>query len=240
MKKIKIALYQAPLKGFIKKPVLRRLQKEKPDFLVLPEYFFSRFNIKKLSEQYLDETSHFNTLKNLSLQLFDTVIVGGSMIVKREENFYNTAMVFYQGKVLGTYHKQNLFGKEHGDITAGSQSLVFEAKGVKFSVLICADVFLDSIFEELKALKTQLVMIPTFSPYKEETIQDKIARDYEIFVNRANFLSCPVVKVCGINTKGLLYPIQGRSLIALPKRILWRAPFNLEEKEILKVSNLIL
>lgn len=238
MKSIKVSLYQSRLKGFLPHPVLKRLQKEKPDFLALPEYFFADFKASKLSEQSLHQTKNLKTLTALSEKLPHTVLVGGSMATQRNGIFHNTAFIFYQGIQIGAYDKQNLFGREFGDITPGTLTPVFEAKGIRFAVLICADVLSDEIFEKLKALKPQLVMIPTFSPYKSETPEEKIRRDHEIFIRRAKTLNCPIIKVCGVNTPGLFYPIQGRSLIALPDRILWRAPFHLENHEIFKTSRL--
>jgi hypothetical protein len=45
-----------------------------------------------------------------------------------------------------------------------------------------------------------------------------------------------IVKVCGVNTPGHPYTIQGRSLISSPAGILWRTPFHRENDEIFKIS----
>ncbi|OHD07421.1 MAG: hypothetical protein A2Y41_01395 [Spirochaetes bacterium GWB1_36_13] len=235
MKKIKVAIYQSHLKGKIPENILKKISRKKPDFLALPEYFFFK-KVSKLSDAKIDFKKNIRYLTHISRKLKDTVLIGGSMIREKNKIFYNTAFVFYQGRLIGEYDKQKLFGREKGDISTGFGNKVFEAKGIRFSVLICADILSEEIIMNLKTFSPQLVFLPTFSPYKEEKIEDKILRDENIFVKNAQILKTPIVKICGVSTPKLSYPIQGRSLIADPERIVWRTPFHLENKEILKIG----
>jgi len=237
MRKIKIALYQSRLKGFLPKPVLKVLSKARPDFLGLPEYFFSNPKAAKLSDLARDFDRNMAYLTTLSLGLPHTVLIGGTLIKEEGGLFFNESPILYQGKLLGEYKKNKLFGKEIGDITPGGAYEVFEVKGVKIAVLICADVLHDEGFDALARKKPDLVFIPTFSPYKEEGAWEKNNRDKNIYVEGAKRLESWVIKICGVKTRGI-YPIQGRSLIAGPSGVLWRVPFHREGEEVLKITRL--
>ncbi len=235
--KVKIALYQSRLKGYVPKSIIKKLIKKSPDFFALPEYFFTNKNVAKLSEMHSDSDSNISYLKKLSSKLPNTVIIGGAMITKENDKYYNSTYVIKNENIIGVYHKNKLFGKEFGDITPANEMKVFDVEGVKFSVLICADVLDESHFEKLKSLNTKIIFAPTFSPYKEEKPLEKKVRDKNIFQKGANVINGFVIKICGVPTDGI-YRIQGRSLIASKDRILWRVPFHREDEEILKISNI--
>lgn len=239
MRKIKVALFQSALKGYLTKPVLKTLSKKKPDFLVLPEYFFYH-PLVKLAEnpELYDSRESELKLKKISESLKETVIIGGSMLTIDAGHFYNTCLLYLNGVEIGRYFKQRLFEREIGKISTGHENKVFEVKGIKVGVLICADVFENKYFEDLKRLGADIVFIPTFSPFKKEKIEDKQKRDEQIFVNGARLSGAYIVKTCGVTGNSCYYSIQGRSLIADQERILWRAPFWREDQEILKITNL--
>lgn len=240
MKKAKIALYQSRLKSYIPKSIYKKVKQSKADFFVLPEYFFIDQHVSKVSEQYKDCQRNKSLLKNISMNLPGVIIVGGSFICKQDEKFYNRTYVYLDGVEVGFYNKRKLFQREIGDLSTGDENKVFDVKGFRFSVLICADVFLDENFDNLKALKPEIVFMPTFSPYKEERIEDKIERDQKIYIKRAKELNAFLVKICGVSTFRDRYAIQGRSLIANSEQIIWRVPFHKESEEMLKICNLSL
>ncbi|SCX11007.1 NAD+ synthase (glutamine-hydrolysing) [Candidatus Aquiluna sp. UB-MaderosW2red] len=83
---------------------------------------------------------------------------------------HNTASVFGQGKLIGTYHKHLLPNYDVFDdwrnFVPGQQELVFTLKGHKVAVMICEDIWGDSDRSEgLKASGVELVVVPNGSPY---------------------------------------------------------------------------
>lgn len=135
---------------------------------------------------------------------------------------YNTTFVFSRGRELGFYRKKNLFFAEVGKITPGSEFKIFEADGVRFGVLICADVFHDESFLFMKENKAQIIFSPTFSLIKkDESIEEKHKRDNDIYVRGAKLSKALIVKVCGVRDEYKDF-LQARSLIASGDGILYR------------------
>ncbi|HOJ49208.1 MAG TPA: carbon-nitrogen hydrolase family protein [Spirochaetota bacterium] len=237
MKRVRVGIYQSRLKGYIPESIIKLAKKSKINFFVLPEYFFSRFDVKKISENSQFYEYFLKYIKKISKKLKDIIIIG-TLIKKENSNFYNTGFAMINGEEIAYHKKINLFGREIGDITPGDLIEVFEYNKIRFAILICADVLHDKNFEFLKENKPDIIFIPTFSPYKKETINEKIKRDKNIFLKRAEETNSFIVKVCGVNTKGLPYPIQGRSLICNKESIIYRVPFYLENSELFKVFSL--
>ena len=231
MKKIRIALIQKQLGITISHLEALEIRKFKPHFVCFPEYFFVN---RRLGDQ--TQTNHnfqrqIKRIKAISRSL-KTVVIGGTTPELSDGKLYNTAFVFKNGKLLGFYRKKNLYYTESEIITPGDTFKVFPSYGIKFGVLICADVFKDESFLEMKRLGAQIVFIPTYSPKKEETLQDKFQRDIEIFVHGAQLSDAVIVKVCGVRSE-FKECLQARSLIANKKGIVYRVNPDEEEKEMI-------
>ncbi len=224
MKTIKVLLYQQKLLGQIPDNDYGIIQSYKPDFICLPEYFFH--------PDFISYKDSINYMKKISKDL-NTVLIGGTTVLKEADRLYNCCYVFDKGKVIGHYRKVHLFERENGRITPGKDFKVFVIEGVRLGILICADVLYKKSWKLLAALKPDIIFIPTFSPYKEESQEIKFKRDYNIFVTGAIRTSCPVVKVCSI---GELHNhrVQGRSLLANPNNIVWRVSPQDENTKIIK------
>ena len=237
MRKVKVGIYQYRLNGRIPDSIIKSIIKNKLDFFVLPEYFFSRFDVSKISDNafYYDEFIKY--IKKLSKVIRDTVIIG-TLIKEENRKFYNIGFAVVNSKNIGCHKKINLFGREIGDIEPGDTLSVFKYKGINFAILICADVLHDDNFKVLSELRPDIVFIPTFSPYKKESLEDKIKRDKNIFLKRAIETGSIIVKVCGINTPLLPYPIQGRSLVCSLRGIIYRVPYYLESSTVFKIFSL--
>ncbi|HZZ09783.1 MAG TPA: NAD+ synthase [Paraburkholderia sp.] len=95
---------------------------------------------------------------------------------------YNAASLIVDGKVVGTYRKQDLPNTEVFDekryFASDPQPFVFELDGVKYGVVICEDVWHASAAQMAKAAGAQVLLIPNGSPYhlNKEVVRVDILR----------------------------------------------------------------
>ena len=143
--RIRIGSFQGPIldhdfEGNLKKvtEVLNQTVDKGLDFLCFPETYLTGY-----SEQAIQESSIFINDPRLQEFIrfctdFDTVILAG--LCEREgKKIFNTQIVVYRGKLLGKYHKAMIMDDEKLLFATDLEFPVFEAKGVKFGVVICAD-----------------------------------------------------------------------------------------------------
>ncbi len=196
--------------------------KQRPDFVILPEYYsvdpLLRDNAHNVGVAYqFDE--YFRTLSDR----LETVLVAGTSVTMENGHFYNTCHVYNRGRLLGNQHKLNPTKNEkaHG-ISAGGDQAVFEVDGVRFTLLVCADVLNPDNFVLSRDLDPDIIFVPTTSPLRSrENILEKFDRDHDIFVMGARAAGGYIVKCCAV---GRIWggPLQGRSLAAAPWGILTR------------------
>ncbi len=143
--KIRIGSYQGPIidNDFEcnldkVKEVLNQTSEMGLDFLCFPETYLSGYSEQAVRESSipindprLTEFIRFSTA-------FDTVILVG-MSERENENIFNTQIVVYQGKLLGKYRKKMLTDEDKRVFVTDQDFPIFEAKGIKFGVVICAD-----------------------------------------------------------------------------------------------------
>ncbi|MBN2402559.1 MAG: carbon-nitrogen hydrolase family protein [Spirochaetes bacterium] len=231
MKKFKVALMQKKLGTAIRRADADKLREFRPHFICFPEYFFTN---KRLDTK--NQTAHNFTRENQRLEILsgslNCVVIGGTMAEYRNSRMYNTCIIYEKGKLLGSYSKQNLYFAEEGIITPGESIKVFSAYGIKFGILICADVFLEQYFIKLKDMGAKLIFIPTFSPRRQETPEEKFKRDNDIFVRGAKTADTVIVKVCSVRSE-FRTELQGRSLIADRNGIIFRVMPEQEDDEII-------
>jgi len=238
MRKIKIVLYQKPIGTCISHADSRSIREYAPHFICFPEYFFVN---RRLGNHTLSLHSFRRQLMRIETlsRTLNTVIIGGTTPEPVKGNLYNTSFVYDRGTPLGFYRKRNLFFAEEGKITPGTAFTVFSAAGITFGVLICADVFLDESFTAMKELGAQIVFIPTFSPKREETVEEKFKRDNDIFVRGAKLAGALLVKVCSVRSEYRDF-LQARSLIADKNGILYRVKPEEEEKSMIIKQEVLL
>ncbi len=225
-----ISYQQRPGEG-IPEDDLKIIQKENPDFLCLPEYFFVGENLNSQIETSELTAQNKEWLANLSRRL-DCVVIGGSMVERVQDKFHNTCFIYSKGAEVGFYRKLNPFGREATfGISPGKDLQVFELDGVRVGVLICADVLIPGIFKEMRAFKPQIIFCPTTSPFREDdTVEAKKERDLKIFVTGAHESCAYVVKTCAAGNL-MNRSLQGRSLIAAPWGVIRRVDFAREDKK---------
>ncbi|QCP48621.1 NAD+ synthase [Trinickia violacea] len=96
---------------------------------------------------------------------------------------YNAASLIVDGKIVGTYVKQELPNTEVFDekryFAANPTPFVFTLDGVKYGVVICEDAWHASAAQLAKAAGAQVIVIPNGSPYhlNKEAVRVDILRE---------------------------------------------------------------
>lgn len=235
---ISVAVLQYPVGHPIEVEDTLHLFRRRPDFVCLPEYFSVSPQARSHADGAGSIDRHLASLAQLSRDLHCAVI-GGTVAHPVADRYANIATVFDRGEVVGTYQKVNPVGREEErGIIPGRDYKVFDVRGVKVGILICADALAGDSFTAMKRLGADVIFIPTVSPFLEaDTVFAKDRRDREIFVAGARQASAYVVKTCGVGTifGGKL---QGRSGIFAPWGILKRVESDSEQKKLILSENL--
>jgi len=218
--KIRVILYQKPLGIPVIHDDIDQMRDFKPHFICFPEYFFVNTNLGTRVQTPHNQIRQLQRIATIS-RVLSTVVIGGTMPELAGSVLYNTCFVYQNGRLLGSYRKKRLFPPEVGTITPGDSYKIFEAYGIIFGVIICADVFDDEGFHFMREKKARIIFSPTFSPKKEETVEDKYRRDNDIYVRGASISGAVIVKVCGVKSEFRDF-LQARSLIADKNGIIFR------------------
>ena len=111
----------------------------------------------------------------------------------RQAKRYNAASVIRDGRIMTTYHKHRLPNYEVFDeeryFDHGRAACVFELKGVKLGVNICADLWESGPAELARAEGAQVLLGLNASPYH----MNKLQRRYEVLRERVGGTGLPVV-----------------------------------------------
>ncbi|HSE42545.1 MAG TPA: carbon-nitrogen hydrolase family protein [Acidobacteriota bacterium] len=236
--KIRVAACQQTLNDPLSASMISQLQEFKPDYICLPEHYPLSTEIQNLEQAAERFAERKNYLTELS-KILDTVVIGGTLTEKTGDGYYNTCYVFDRGKDVGFYRKVNPTSREQSaGVRPGDEFKTFEFNGLRVGVLICADVLFPESFRRLAALGSQIVFIPTASPYRPgESIEEKYERDRIIFHEGSKAIGAPLIKTCGVGTT-FGHPIQGRSLIVTPEKIITRAEPDQEHSPLILTAEL--
>jgi predicted amidohydrolase len=152
---------------------------------------------------------------------------------------FNTCFVFERGREVARYRKRWLMpGEERAGVTAGREPIVVDVRGFRLGLMICADVLHEESYLEMASLRPEIICVPTNSPFRpEDPIAEKLERDQTYFVEGARRSGAWVVKAC---TVGRIFgrPVQGRSLVAGPRGVVARVPYDREGKACLLTADL--
>ena len=145
---------------------LKGVEPGSADLILLPEMFNTGFsmNTKNMAEEINGESVSW--LKDQAARL-DTLI-GATLIIEENKNFYNRFVVVSKDKVETYYNKRHLFrmAGENDHFTAGEERVVLEHKGWKILLQICYD-----------------LRFPVFS--RNKTIDGK--KEYDALIYLANW-----------------------------------------------------
>jgi predicted amidohydrolase len=235
MKSLKIALLQDVPGSGIRPFCTGILERERPDVLALPEYYFVSSDDDSVIASSFRRDEILTALADLSARL-GLVLVGGSLVEHVDGSLFNRCYIFDSGRIAGYYDKIHPFDNEgRGLIKEGNEYKVFDVRDVRIGILICADVLYPGSFKNIRGLQPDIIFVPTTSPYRPgENKNQKFARDRRVFVSGASRAACPVFKVCA-SGKIAGHRLQGRSLIALPGKIAWRIEPEFEHESALAI-----
>lgn len=141
------------------------------DILVLPELALVGYQAEDLllrPEFIKKQASEF---ENLCAKLagFTGLHVLIGHVVKTAQGIHNSASLVVNGKVEGTYFKQELPNYSVFDekryFTAGNESFTFTLKGHCFGVAICEDTWLPQVPEQATSAGAQTLLVLNASPY---------------------------------------------------------------------------
>ena len=197
--------------GAVAKGIYKAAEK-KPAFIALPEYFsvpdcmenFSSAEViwKKTSQ----ETVKF--LSQISEEIPDIYLLGGTVLEEEKKKFFNTSTIWKHGSLIGKYRKKNpIIGEINAGVARGHEPVVVVTEFCKIGMLICADMFDQSLVKRVASLGAELVYLPvaamgTHPSVKGHPLTEKTAAENGMFVIK-------VGNVCS-STKG------GRSAIIAP------------------------
>jgi predicted amidohydrolase len=160
-------------------------------FICLPEYFAlpasleDNKHIEKITDEVYEPTVQL--LKVVSKEV-DSYIVGGTVLEKFREKYYNTCFFLRHGKILGRFRKMHLTEWEKNvGINVGRTFRVFETEFCQAGILICADIFYPKTVTRLASLGAEIMFLPVSAsrthPYvKGHPLTTKRARENMVFI----------------------------------------------------------
>ena len=144
---MKVAIYQMEDRGNAKlnmEQAYKTIIKSDADFFVLPEFFAIPGGDYKKEwdiEEYWQETGKpaLEMLKEASCY-FSGYIIGGSILEKAQDSYYNTCYIFRKGQEVAKYRKINITREEiELGVSRGKETRCLNTPFGRIGVLICAD-----------------------------------------------------------------------------------------------------
>lgn len=142
---LKIALIQSNL--IWENPVQNRANftgkiksiSEHVDLIILPEMFTSGFTMNPIAIAETMEGDSVNWMRDLSKRA--NAAIGGSLVIKEHEHFYNRFVFAFPDGSIKQYNKRHTFTLAGEDkvYQAGHKKLVFDYLGWKICPLVCYD-----------------------------------------------------------------------------------------------------
>ena len=133
------------------------------DLIVLPELFatgytfVSKGEAQEMAEKKSGETSNF--LQNIS-QKTEAIVIGG-FIEKEGSEIYNSSIMVFKEKIIGTYRKVHLYYKEKVWFSPGNKNLeVYKVNGINIGIMICFDWIFPETARTLALLGADIIAHP--------------------------------------------------------------------------------
>ena len=133
------------------------------DLIVLPELFatgytfVSKEEAQEMAEKKDGKTSNF--LQNIS-QKTGAIVIGG-FIEKEGSEIYNSSLMVFKEKVIGSYRKVHLYYKEKFWFSPGNKNLqIYKINGVNIGIMICFDWIFPETARTLALLGADIIAHP--------------------------------------------------------------------------------
>jgi NAD+ synthase (glutamine-hydrolysing) len=152
-----------------------------PEDLLMRPQLYER--CEKAVEHIKAQTKNTNT----------ALIVG--VPTKHDGDAYNTALCIYQGDIIAKRDKEFLPNytvfDEKRYFTAGSETCVFDFKGIKFGLIICEDTWFEKPARDCKQAGAELILSINASPF--DRLKSKV-REMTL-IERIREVSLPIIYV---------------------------------------------
>ena len=162
----------------------------KADLIVLPELFatgytfISKEEVDNLAETNQEETANF--LKEISTKTGAVIVAG--FIEKDDGKSYNSSIMVYKTKVIGTYRKIHLFNKEKLWFSPSNKKLqVRNINGMKIGMMVCFDWIFPEVSRTLALNGAQVLAHPSnlIMPYCQQAMVTRCLEN-RVFAVTAN------------------------------------------------------
>jgi NAD+ synthase (glutamine-hydrolysing) len=151
------------------------------------------------------------------------VVVGYPL--QTAQGLFNAAGVFYQGKCLLEYHKQQLPNYQIFDekryFQAGLRSVVWTFRGCRIGLTICEDIWVDQPLDDLHAHGVDLIINLSASPFH----LGKVAQRQALLQRQAQRLVCPIIYVNRVGAQDELVFDGSSQAVDAHGQVQVRAPF---------------
>ena len=138
---------------------IRAAVESNADLVCFPEYCITGYDYSKdgesakLAEQ-IEGNDFIEKLKKISLSNSIDIVLG--VLESSEGKTYNTGLYIGGGDILLKHHKI----REAGPITPGEDVNVVNTRFGRIAIIICGDIFTESVLVTLKKIKPDFVFMP--------------------------------------------------------------------------------
>ena len=221
---MQIAIFQNADKGDAAKNIHHvhdAIVRQPGDFFVLPELFAmpggDYFQHQALADHWRETGKPALEMLRDASAHFEGFIVGGSILERTPQGFYNTCFVFHLGRMVTKYRKIHITQDEvEMGILPGSEIVSFQTPFGRAGLMICADCLHEQTTDRIASGKT-MVFLPTVAliqpPHSGPSghpVSKRIAAKH----------GAVVVKVSRVGTYNG-HPIAGESAVVCPDRVLF-------------------
>jgi predicted amidohydrolase len=172
---VKIGSWQGPIKANDLDQNLHKvatvLEQSKSmglDFLCFPETYLSGYTVEAIHGSAVELSDRRICDFIQQSAQYDTVILLG-MSEREGDKIFNTELVIYKGELLGKYRKKLFTPLDAQCFTTDSDYPVFEAKGIKFGVVICLDTSYVEPAMYLRMKGARLLFTPHYNAISAES-----------------------------------------------------------------------
>ena len=159
------------------------------DILLFPECFLQGYILDKSAAREASIELNSKKFRDILKNIYSSTTVIFGLIEKDKKHLYNTAVIVEKGALRGKYRKQFLLEKEK-IFSKGDRSPVFEKKGIKYGVNICADTrYSESALEmKKKGARILFFLLNNSLPIKTADKWKNVHKKY--WIQRAKETSC--------------------------------------------------
>jgi predicted amidohydrolase len=157
-----------------------------PEYFTVPGCMEDFISAQSVSKETCVETLNF--LEEISKQIPDIYLLGGTVLEEDSGKYYNTSTLWKNGSLLAKYKKINPIKAEiKAGVAKGAQPVVVNTDIGKIGLLVCADMFDADLVKQTADLGAEIISLPvaamgTHPSVKGHPLTEKVALDNGLFV----------------------------------------------------------